>query len=133
MSSATISAAKSSSLITTAAPIIQFVRDSPRRFGWDFRPVTALRKSRMPLGRSHPASSNEVSSAVIACIEELAGYWIVKETAKPLAAEPWSPKPHPTFLAPIIERYDDLKELLVLDPVHDTAVAGWPKKDGSVS
>jgi Coenzyme PQQ synthesis protein D (PqqD) len=84
-------------------------------------------------GALYPASSTEVSSSVIACIEELTGYWIVKERAKPLAAEPWSPRPHPTFLAPVIERYDDLKELLMLDPVHDTAVAGWPKKDSSVS
>ena len=32
------------------------------------------------------------------------------------------------FAAPELERYDDMKELLLLDPVHDVAEAGWPKR-----
>jgi hypothetical protein len=27
---------------------------------------------------------------------------------------------------PVIERFDDLEELLVLDPIHEVAEAGWP-------
>lgn len=33
-----------------------------------------------------------------------------------------------SFLPPTIERFDDLKELLLLDPVHDVDDAGWPVK-----
>ena len=31
------------------------------------------------------------------------------------------------FIAPWIERYDDMAELLMLDPVHDVGRAPWPK------
>lgn len=34
----------------------------------------------------------------------------------------------PDFRAPVLERFDDLKELLLLDPVHDVDDAGWPVK-----
>jgi Coenzyme PQQ synthesis protein D (PqqD) len=30
--------------------------------------------------------------------------------------------------APILQRYDDLQELLLLDPVHDVEDAGWPHR-----
>lgn len=33
-----------------------------------------------------------------------------------------------SFQPPILERFDDLKELLLLDPVHDVDDAGWPVK-----
>lgn len=31
------------------------------------------------------------------------------------------------FSQPAIERFDDLQQLLLLDPVHDVDLAGWPK------
>ena len=38
----------------------------------------------------------------------------------PSRAEPLS------YAPPAIERYDDLQELLLLDPVHEVDEAGWP-------
>jgi hypothetical protein len=32
------------------------------------------------------------------------------------------------FEAPLLERFDDLQELLLLDPVHDVDQAGWPRR-----
>jgi hypothetical protein len=32
------------------------------------------------------------------------------------------------FGAPEFERFEDLQELLMLDPVHDVAEAGWPRR-----
>jgi hypothetical protein len=32
------------------------------------------------------------------------------------------------FAEPTIERFDDLQQLLLLDPVHDVDLAGWPKQ-----
>lgn len=50
--------------------------------------------------------------------------------AAPLdAAPPTQPLPELTsvvFVEPLLERHDDLKDLLLLDPVHDVAEAGWP-------
>lgn len=36
------------------------------------------------------------------------------------------------FQAPVLDRFDDLKELLLLDPVHDVDEAGWPVKADDV-
>lgn len=33
-----------------------------------------------------------------------------------------------TFGKPELERFSDLQELLLLDPVHDVAEAGWPRR-----
>ncbi len=32
------------------------------------------------------------------------------------------------FGTPTIERFDDLQELLLLDPVHDVDLEGWPRR-----
>ena len=34
--------------------------------------------------------------------------------------------PRPRFEVPLIERFDDLEELILLDPVHDVGDLGWP-------
>lgn len=30
------------------------------------------------------------------------------------------------FVSPVIENYDDMQDLLVLDPIHDVDDSGWP-------
>jgi hypothetical protein len=32
-----------------------------------------------------------------------------------------------TFSAPVLARYEDMAEMLLLDPVHDVAETGWPQ------
>lgn len=52
----------------------------------------------------------------------------------PLAGErePASPppggldRPRAPFNRPLLTRYDDVQDLLLLDPIHDVAEAGWP-------
>jgi Coenzyme PQQ synthesis protein D (PqqD) len=45
--------------------------------------------------------------------------------------QPWSPQFGKSFSLPVLDRFDDLRELLFLDPVHDVSEAGWPVvKDG---
>lgn len=39
---------------------------------------------------------------------------------------PRAAKPTREYRAPTIERFDDLEELLVLDPIHEVDEAGWP-------
>jgi coenzyme PQQ synthesis protein D (PqqD) len=33
----------------------------------------------------------------------------------------------PAFNAPLLHKYSDMQELLLLDPIHDVDEAGWPK------
>lgn len=35
-----------------------------------------------------------------------------------------------TFSPPVLAKYDDMQEMLLLDPVHDVAEAGWPAAAG---
>jgi hypothetical protein len=46
--------------------------------------------------------------------------------------QPWFPQFKDPFSQPVLERFDDLRDLLFLDPVHDVSEAGWPlhAKDG---
>jgi hypothetical protein len=37
------------------------------------------------------------------------------------------------FLAPAIERFDDLQGLLLIDPIHDVSDAGWPMRSESTA
>ncbi len=32
------------------------------------------------------------------------------------------------FLKPIIEKYEDMQEMLLADPIHDVEAMGWPKR-----
>lgn len=45
---------------------------------------------------------------------------------------PWSPQFSNPFSPPVLDRFDDLRDLIFLDPVHDVSEAGWPLqvKDG---
>jgi hypothetical protein len=33
----------------------------------------------------------------------------------------------PSFSAPLLNKFSDMQELLLLDPIHDVDEAGWPK------
>jgi Coenzyme PQQ synthesis protein D (PqqD) len=46
----------------------------------------------------------------------------------PPERQPWAPQFGNPFSEPLLERFDDLRELLLLDPVHDVTDAGWPKQ-----
>ena len=41
-------------------------------------------------------------------------------------SQPRSPQFSNSLSMPMLDRFDDLRELLFLDPVHDVSEAGWP-------
>ena len=45
-----------------------------------------------------------------------------------------APAPDPPdeaeFSTPLVEKYTDMAELILLDPVHDVSALGWPSTDG---
>jgi hypothetical protein len=45
----------------------------------------------------------------------------------------WSPLMPGDFSAPRLERFDDLRDLLLLDPIHDVGENGWPLRGGDAS
>lgn len=45
----------------------------------------------------------------------------------------WSPMISGAFSVPQLERFDDLRDLLLLDPIHDVGENGWPLRGGDAS
>ena len=85
------------------------------------------------LAGRYGAGPGEVAPVVTRFIDELQGEGLIaaaelppdgaaagRATDPPAAAEPGP------FQAPVLRRFDDMQELLLLDPIHDFDEAGWP-------
>jgi hypothetical protein len=92
------------------------------------------------------ASKNEIVSAFAGLygldkniieeqIEIFLKYLIVEELILPNGAAPEANAAHQSigiqrltdsFEAPLLSKYSDMQELLILDPIHDVSDAGWP-------
>jgi hypothetical protein len=35
------------------------------------------------------------------------------------------------YVSPVLEHYSDMQELLLIDPVHEVDVSGWPRRPGA--
>lgn len=74
------------------------------------------------------AGTRNIAADVGAFVDRLAGEGLLVAVDQPhkggdlpeLAPGAWG--------EPLLERFDDLQELLVLDPVHDVSEAGWPHR-----
>jgi hypothetical protein len=72
------------------------------------------------------ATTADFAKSVQAFVSELQVAGLIKPTAAG-AAEPWRPiAPAGGWTNPRAESFSDMRELLLLDPVHDTSEAGWP-------
>jgi hypothetical protein len=67
-------------------------------------------------------------AAVDYCLTELSAKGLIRETP-PNCGAPSLPTVCPTkqaFAEPVIEEFDDMQGLLLLDPIHDVSEEGWP-------
>jgi hypothetical protein len=53
----------------------------------------------------------------------------VADTRSETSIEAWAPVLSGTFVAPEFQRFDNLRELLLMDPVHDAGDEGWPLRE----
>lgn len=62
--------------------------------------------------------------AVADFVEHLLAESLIRPRTKPV-----EPPPFVTVVPgePVLEKYTDMQELLLLDPIHDVEEAGWPK------
>lgn len=49
-------------------------------------------------------------------------------TESPDAPVPNVPLPAGPYVSPVLEHYSDMQELLLIDPVHEVDVSGWPRR-----
>ncbi len=76
------------------------------------------------------ADRDEVDSGVRAFVDELIAAELViprDDARTPIELAPDWPDGL-SFEAPTLNTYTDMQELLLLDPVHDVGVGGWPQR-----
>jgi hypothetical protein len=76
------------------------------------------------------AEQAEIGAAVSALLAQLRenGLIVASEEQAPAAAPPAAaPEEKPSFEAPRLERYNDMKDYFLLDPIHEVDTAGWPR------
>jgi hypothetical protein len=79
------------------------------------------------LAARYEADREAIIAAVDHCLTQLFGHALIHETAGangPLESIPVRPKQ--ALPEPLVECFDDLRDLLLLDPVHEVSEAGWP-------
>jgi hypothetical protein len=83
------------------------------------------------LGRRYQADPAEIEAGVEHLLTELQREGIVNaQVGEATTTRPLTPPrpitPQPAFTRPILERFTDMKDLLLLDPIHEGGDTGWP-------
>jgi len=72
--------------------------------------------------------ATEKKQAVESFIERLLSEGIIAPTNSTPDRQQWSPRFSSPFSPPMLDRFDDLRDLLLLDPVHNVGETGWPTR-----
>ena len=91
----------------------------------------AVRDIVSELGRRYRGTDEEIAAATEALLADMQREGIVTaQAAAPSAdgapSEAADPASRPAFVAPVLERFTDMKDLLLLDPIHEGGDTGWP-------
>jgi hypothetical protein len=80
------------------------------------------------LAASHDAPKSEIATAVDALLEELIGAGlIVADPSMERGGDGAQPSERTPFRPPEVERFTDMQDLLLLDPIHEVDdISGWP-------
>jgi len=77
------------------------------------------------------ADPEQVDKALAPFLSDLMTHELVREEAVEEGAVAAAPSPGsldklPGFSAPVLNVYADMKDLLLIDPIHDVSEVGWP-------
>ena len=78
------------------------------------------------------ATSGDVTSItqqVQAFVDSMLAEGLIANGTEDARAESWTPVLSGAFAAPEFQRFDNLRELLLMDPVHDAGEEGWPLRE----
>lgn len=97
---------------------------------WD---MLSTGRSRADILRSfiarYDASADTIEKSVLDCLDFLKHDGLILETTPPSpTSSPESPLSlmKESFLPLKVDRYDDMQEMLLADPIHDVDQTGWP-------
>src|SRR5438874_11962237 len=74
-----------------------------------------------------------VTPQVQAFVDSMLAEGLIAEGAADADVETWTPVLSGAFAAPEFQRFDNLRELLLMDPVHDAGDEGWPLRESHES
>jgi Coenzyme PQQ synthesis protein D (PqqD) len=84
----------------------------------------------------YDGSQAAILEAVQRFLSDLEHEELVASTNEQNGAGEWAALPEEAasarrpFQAPVLEKYTDMQELILLDPVHEVGAAGWPHRPG---
>lgn len=83
-------------------------------------------------------AESDITTAVTGFLDELQAEGLVVATAaapsssnQTAASAVGQSERKPAFVAPVLNRYTDMQDLLLLDPIHDVGASGWPNVPGN--
>lgn len=91
-------------------------------------PVAAIRAQVLSAYNGDPS---EIGTAVDALLQQLLDERLVipSETAAPdPVSTPAAPVEKSAFVTPVLRKYTEMEDLLLLDPIHDVDESGWPQR-----
>ena len=79
----------------------------------------------------HEGDPAEVAQSVTDFLSQLEGEQLIAEAERPsdVTATLAEPAPDATFVTPKLEKYTDMQDIILLDPVHQVDNRGWPHAD----
>ena len=78
-------------------------------------------------------ASLDGSGTVRTFVDSLVAEDLIQELPEPPVRQEWAPLPGTAAVKPSVERFDDLRDLLLLDPVHEVGEQGWPIRPANVA
>ena len=86
------------------------------------------------MSQRYVGSPKDIEIAVLDFMKQLQEEKLIVEDGSGEVASPVRVAPAPAaaartpFVKPSVQKYDDMQELLLADPIHDFDEAGWPNK-----
>jgi hypothetical protein len=83
------------------------------------------------LAARYTATDDAITAAVEAFCKELLADQLVVADSDPAPAEARGPSPEARealpFQPPVLTRYTDIEDMLLIDPIHEVDETGWPR------
>lgn len=79
----------------------------------------------------YEAEAGEIETAVASFVHSLQSEGLIVPTSEGAALAVVAAAPtaaRAPFAAPTLQKYDDMRDLLLIDPIHEVGEAGWPMK-----
>lgn len=90
----------------------------------------ALHRVVETIGGAYSGDAENIQQSILQLAEKLCSEQLLapgpadaSQSSAPLSAYGSG---RPQFVAPVLHKYTDMEQLLLVDPIHDVAEAGWP-------